>query len=310
MATRNRKDEGTAAKSALVHRAAELRIARDAFELEVTQVAQSLILCGLPYVPTKETRITRKARLANGGEVCVTFSAGLNADMPYGSDRTLLYFLLDKAVKSNSRFVSWNTAIEFLSQMGMQTASGKNYSDLRKRFTRLRGLTIGVQRSQGGVDESTMMPVIRRSALPSSMDEKAEKRGQQTLALSDTITFGVEIGQDFFEDLKRFHVPVPTELLAKTRKQSQLQDICLFLHWRCYAARRDSVIPWDSLRQQFWHGDKTERRIKVRVDEAIQFLRTLWPELQAEARKEGLWVAPPLRGSHLFPQGKAARKLG
>lgn len=309
MTTRRRKDEDAAAKGQLALRAAEVRIARDAFALEVTQVAQSLILCGLPYVPTKETRITRKARLGSGGEVKVTFSAGLGADMPYGSDRTLLYFLLDKAVKANSRFVSWNTAIEFLSSMGMATASGKNYADLRKRFSRLRGLTIGVERN-GDADTSLLMPVIRRSALPSSMAVKVEKRGQTRLPLSESMTYGVEIDEGFFEDLKRFHVPVPTELLAKTRKQSQLQDICLFLHWRCYAARAATVIPWANLRQQFWHDDKTERRIKVRVAEAIAFLRILWPELQADAQKDGLWVAPPLNGHYLLPLGKAARKLG
>ena len=307
--TRNRKEEDLAAKGRLALRASELRIARNAEDLEVTQIAQSLILCGLPYVPTKDTRLVRHARLGNGSEVRVTFSSGLGSEMPYGSDRTLLYFLLDKAVKSGSRFVSWSTATEFLSQMGMQTASGKNYADLRKRFSRLRGLTIGVERTNEDSDTSVLMPVIRRSALPTSMAIRASRRGQEPLPLSETISYGVEIDEGFFQDLLRFHVPVPTELLAQTRKQSQMQDICLFLHWRCYAARSEATIPWDALRAQFWHEDKTARRIKVRVAEAIKFLRLLWPELQAEAQANGLWVAPPHNRAYLLPQGKAARRL-
>ena len=194
--------------------------------------------------------------------------------------------------------------------MEMQTDSGKNYADLRKRFERVRGLTIGIERTIAGVDTTVLSPVIRRSALPSSVDVDAERRGQKRLPLSNDIPYGIEFDEEFFGDVERFHVPVPSQLLSATRKQSQLQDICLFLHWRCFAARTASVIPWESLRQQLWHADKTARRIKVRVAEAIAFLRTICcAELQAEARPGGLSVAPPKNGAYLFPQAKEARRL-
>src|SRR5258708_2931921 len=110
---RNRKDEDAKAKEGLVERAVAVRMAREADEMDqLMQVAQALILCGLPYNPTDETRVVRKARLADGSEVRVTFTAALDGSkMPYGSDRTLLHFLIDKAVKTGSRFVSWNTAV-------------------------------------------------------------------------------------------------------------------------------------------------------------------------------------------------------
>lgn len=68
-----------------------------------------MVLCGLPYNPTKETRLILKARLGDGSTVTVVFSAGLSSEMPYGSDRTLLYWMVDKAIKSQSSFVSWET---------------------------------------------------------------------------------------------------------------------------------------------------------------------------------------------------------
>lgn len=307
---RDRKAEDARAAEAQLDKALQLRRARDAYELdEVMQIAQALILCGLPYVPTKERQIVRVARLADGSEVRVTFTAALSkSQMPYGSDRTLLYFLLDKAVKADSRFVSWKTATEFLTAMGMQTASGKNYHDLRSRFSRIRGLAIGIERTRAGVDGTLLTPIIRRSALPSSLDVDAERRGQEVLPLSPDVPYGVEFDQDFFHDVKQHHVPYPVELLRATRKQSQLQDLCLFIQWRCYAAKAASVIPWESLRQQVWHADTNPRRIKQRVSEAIDFLRKFWPELQAEARKEGLWVAPPKDQAYLLPKGQAARR--
>jgi hypothetical protein len=308
---RDRKAEDARALANRVERVAVLREYRDSGALgeEVMQVAQSLIIVGLPYKPTKATKITRRARLADGTIVSVTFSAVLDGNMPYGTDRSLLHFLLDRAVKTGSRYISWKNAVQFLAQMGMSTASGKNYADLRKRFERIRGLTIGVVRSGSGVSSSEIMPFIRRSALPSSIDVKADQDGHQLLPLSDDDPFGVEIDELFFNELMAYHVPVPEQLIVKTRNKPQLQDTCIWLHWRSYAAASESVIPWEYLAEQLWQDDKTERRIKVRFAEAIAFAKEMWPELRAEVRKAGLWIAPPLNGKHLLPQGEAARRI-
>lgn len=310
---RNHKEESSKALAGRVERVAVLREHRDSGILgdDLMQVAQSLILIGLPYAPTKETKISRTARLADGSTVSVTFTAGLkNSAMPYGSDRSLLHYLLDRAVKTGSRFISWKNATQYLEHMGMNPRSGKNHADLRQRFERLRGLTIGVDRSKDGASASQLMPFLRRTSLPSKMDIKNDQNGQPPLPLSEDDPFGVEIDEMFFHDLIAWHVPVPSRLIVQTRKQSQLQDLCLWLQWRCYAARSESEIPWNLLAEQMWQSDATERRIKVRFSEAIKFLRALWPELQAEVRPDCLWVAPPKGKSYLLPQGKDARRLG
>lgn len=308
---RDHKAEASQALANRVERVAVLREHRDAGLMgeNVMQVAQSLILVGLPYKPTKETKITRKARLGDGSTVSVTFSAALEDNMPYGADRSLLHYLLDRAVKSGSRYISWANAVQFLEHMGMSTASGKNYADLKKRFERIRGLTIGVVRSKDGASSSQLMPFIRRSALPSSMEIRQEQDGQQSLPLSENDPFGVEIDELFFNDLMAWHVPVPTHLIVQTRNKPQLQDMCLWLHWRCFAAQNESVIPWGALAEQLWQDDSNARRIKVRFSDAIKFAKGMWPELRAEVRKEGLWIAPPLNGKHLLSQGKAVRRL-
>lgn len=174
---RNRKIEGHLSKSRQAAALAKVRIDRDANDgdEEIFQVAQALILCGLPYDKTDQTKITRSARLADGSIVDVTFSTGLKAGMPYGSDRSLLHFLFDKAVKSDSRFVSWETATEFLKMMNM-AQGGKNRRDLRERFLRIRSLTIGVERTTKYGTTADLMPVIRHSHLPTSVDLRAEQR--------------------------------------------------------------------------------------------------------------------------------------
>jgi hypothetical protein len=308
---RNRKVEDHLSKTRQAAALAKVRIDRDANEgdEEIFQVAQALILCGLPYDKTDQTKITRSARLADGSLVDVTFSTGLKAGMPYGSDRSLLHFLFDKAVKSDSRFVSWETATEFLKMMNM-AQGGKNRRDLRQRFMRIRSLTIGVERTTKYGTTADLMPVIRHSHLPTSVDLRAEQRGQSLLPISSDVVFGVEIDAGFFADLKRHHVPTPAAIIRTTRNKSQLQDLMLWLHWRCYAANKPSLIKWEYLKMQLWQDDKTSRRIKVRFAEAITALRIIWPELQAEALKTGLMVAPPLRGRYLLAKGAAARQIG
>lgn len=113
-------------------------------------------------------------------------STALEAAMPYGSDRTLLHFLMDRAVKTGSRFVSWKTATEFLSTMNLATA-GKNRRDLRERFRRIAGLTIGVERKTADSYSGRVMPVIGECHLSTSIDLRAETNGSPTLPLTDKI---------------------------------------------------------------------------------------------------------------------------
>jgi hypothetical protein len=307
---RNNQAEIVSARGSRALKAAEVRIALESDNTDIMQLAQALILCGLPYRMTSERQISRKARLGDGSTVTVTFTAlSADADMPFGSDRTLLHYLLDKAVKSGNRYVSWDTAKEFMEQMGMKGTGGKAYADLRERFDRLRGLGIFVSRKGAGRNDTSNMSAISRSRLPSSLDLNAENIGQTALPLSESVRYGVEIGTELYNDLIKHHVPVPTELLIQTRGNAQLQDICIFLFWRCFAANSPSVIPWASVREQLGSADSNPRRIKVRFAEAIRFFQTFWPEMQAESRSEGVWVAPPRDGKYLLPQGKAVRRL-
>ena len=291
----------------LSDRIAEIAVAQRRNELseEVFQISQALILCGLPYAPTKESSITRKARLANGSWISVTFSTTQPGKMPFGSDRCLLFFLLDKAVKDQSRFVAWETASEYLEAMKL-APGGTNRRATRERFERIRRLMIYVERSGISSSYSEMIPMIRRANLPESL---VRRDGRSSCVSPDKGQFGIELDEGFFKELQRHHVPVPREIVSSMRKQSQLQDMVLFLYWRCYAAESASVIPWQHLLQQIWHADSNKSRIKARFARAIEVLHCMWPEMQAESRKDGLWVGPSRNGIQFTPSASAARKL-
>jgi len=244
---RDRQSEDSASQERFVQDLVRIREKRDAGSLgmQMTQIAQAMVLCGLPYSPTKETKIVRRARLGDGSTVSVTFSAGLDGiAMPYGSDRTLLHWMIDKAIKTQSPVVNWDTATEFLRDVGMAD-SGKNRKDLKERYKRLTGLTIGVVR-KGSTESTVLVPFIEESHLPTSVDLRAEKQGQGLLKLDEPI-FGFRLGDRIFKEILQYHVPVPFELLQATKKKSQLQDLLIFLYWRSFAAQSETLIPWVSL---------------------------------------------------------------
>lgn len=273
---------------------------------ELIMVAHCLIVCGLPYQRTDQRQIARKARLADGSHVSVAFTAAIpGTELPFGSDRTLLHWMVGRAIRAKSPLVTWRTAKEFLRDAGMNEDSGKNISDLRARYRRLSGLAITVERITASGESHLILPIIEESSLPSSLDLRAEDRGERPLLEE---THGFKLNPRFFSEVLAHHIPMPWELIRQTRKQSQLQDLMMFLSWRVFSARSPSVISWEGLREQLWQEDSNERRIKERFRHAIQALRAVWPEFRAEARPEGLWVAP-FRGAGLLPDGGARKRM-
>lgn len=295
---------------------------------ELIYVSRYLVAMSLPYEPTKERQIVKSARLGDGSRVHLQLTASIpGVDLPYGSDRTLLHWLLDQIARQlreaketmgddpdsleRARFVRWTTASDYLRDMDLDAGSGKNHSDLRGRYRRLSGLSIGLRIE--GPDRETLVniPLIESANLPTSIDVQAETLGQQRLDLDGgDLSFGVLFAKRLVTTMMESAVPFPKEILRRTRKQSQMQDYWLFLAWRSYGAQKSALIPWDEVREQLWHQDQTTRRIKQRFREAIQALHLIWPELQAEAREKGLWIAPPRHGVQLMGEAGSLKRLG
>lgn len=307
---RNRAAESAAAKAKRVEGLVKIRRMRDDLILgrNMVQMSQAFIACSvLPYVRTKEQKITRTARLGSGGTLTVTVSAGARSEMAFGSDRILLYWLFDRAVKTDSRFVPMDTIIEFLNDMGL-CDSGKNYSDLIERLERLFGIVICVERSDDGVTEQNMIPMFRRSKLPkgSRLHKEAKNDG---IPAEFKGRVGMLFDEDFFNDLKKYRVPVPLEIIKFSRNRPQMLDTMLFLLWRVFAAQSSSCIPWEDVMEQLGHPDSNPRRLRATFSEGCGMWKTIWPEFNCESSVEGLWIRPPRRGVQLLLEGDIARKL-
>lgn len=289
---RDRAAETSAANATLVDRAMVLRDGRvgGEFEQTVMQIAQAFIVCcPLPYSRTKETRIERVAKMGDGSEVRVILSAVGEAEMAFGSDRVLLYWLFNKAIKLKSRFIPLRYVSEYLVDMGLSDC-GKNRADLVERLARVAGIFICVNRvDKLGKREGRMLPIFAAYRLPAAFEWRDD---QKAIDFSPEEPMGIEFSESFYCDLRRHRVPVPMDFIRATRKQSQLQDIVNFLYYRSYVGKKTTLIPYEAFFEQCWHGDKTLRRLKVRLQQAKIILRVIWPEIDVELEKRGVRIVP------------------
>lgn len=262
---------------------------------EVIKIAQAMLLCTLPYSATTENHITRTARLGDGSTLTVTFSTGIpDVPLPFGSDRKLLAWVFDRAINSESPMIAWESAWEYQKEMGLKR-SGKNNKDLRERFHRISGLNINIERKDASGIAGKNFSIIDTYNLPPSISGQKVHPDQRSLRYSvdppelSPAPYGISINQTLFSDIRKHHVAVPRALWLQAKGNSQVQDMVLWLYYRCYAAKTESVIPWSALAEQF-PQDKNPRRARQHAREAIAQLRLLWPGVRVEATATGIWV--------------------
>ena len=266
---------------------------------QVVQIAQTLVLCGLPYRKTAERTIVRRSRAADGTTVTVTFQAHRSeTPLPYGSDRSVLHWATDRAIKTGSPLVDWNSATRFLADMKM-CDSGQNYARLREAFRRLSGFSVTVERVTEANEKLTILPVFESSNIPRlHPSAKVVPIQGQDPEYEQT---GILFGSTFYKEIVRHHVPFPLDVLRSVYRKPQMSDYMMFLHWRVFAAQSETVIPWHMMREQLWQEDSNLYRMRTRFQEVIKAFKVVWPELTAEARSTGLYIAPIRSGRYLIP---------
>ena len=252
---------------------------------EYIKLAQAMILCTLPHGPTKDRQVVRRARLGDGSTISVTFTAAAaSIAMPYGADRKLLFWLIDRALRTNSPFVPWSSAAEYQKELGLQMG-GRQNQQLRERFLRLSGLVVNIERKGSASTGLQTFPVIERSFLPNSLST----REQQTSLPDLSDRFGILLHAPLFADMKKHNSVMPRRMWLEIKGPTAVQDIIFWLFWRCYSAASDTIIPWAAFADQF-PQDSNRRRMKQYIRQAVLILRTLWPQVNLAEVPQGLQI--------------------
>jgi hypothetical protein len=276
--------------------------------IEVWQVAQSLIVCGLPYDQVEDTIWERRARLGDGSMLTVTFSASQKGvPLPFGQDRGPLYYMFNRAFEQyqainrslpkdmdheertrlceRARFVEWDIAADYMKAMG-KGKSGEDYKLLAQRLKRISSCNISIIRTNSAVQETSNTSIIGKSRIPTwALDKSERKKNLKVVTLSSKVEgpCGFAISPDYFNDFITHHVPVPAEVIRKLLRRPRYLDLFAFLCWRSFAAESISYIPLNVLQEQIGSSDKNQRRLAKDLEEIIQYSRRFgWKELNAE----------------------------
>jgi len=338
-------DEENRSQMKLIDIIGTLRDQRDHGDMiDMWQVAQALIVCGLPYDEVKATQWQKKARLGDGSELQVSFAATQKGvSLPFGQDRGPLYYLINCAIRKykqieeslppdldeeerkkrldTARFVEWSTAADYLDTMGKRK-DGAQYKALKERLQRLRFCAISVRRVTKNTDESLVAPLVRASRVPqwaktSKMDDV------RVLPITTGMEkveqpCGFELGIEFFHDIVKFHGPVPEDVIKTLLTRPKYLDLFILMQWRAFAAKTDSFIPFSDLRDQIGTSDTNDSRLAADLRKTIALVRgTGWKEFRAEVRvyrnrqrASGLLIGPPLNGVQFSaPTEKNKKKI-
>jgi Plasmid encoded RepA protein len=276
--------------------------------------ARMLIYCGLPLNDTKSMEpVVRKAQLGDRSWVKVSFIRTNNlVPLPHRADRTIVYFLTNKAVLQQSPLLRWEHANEYMRLFGMNPDSGKNYRDVQERFTRVAYMDIMVEHldANGKVVEHWKCPMIDHARISAEIYGEGKWKPSQSISKMLDAEQSVSFGLRFFAELQKEPVPIPIEIILAAGKNYRLMDYMIFLYWRAFAALSGSFIPWRYLQGQFDNQDSNPWRWPQNFRKAYRALKVLPDpinQIRADISSAGITIYPLPVGTTFF-EGKP--KLG
>ena len=265
--------------------------------------AKGLLLCPLPLKRTTQTRLERRARIGEKDEIVVTFTAAdASLPLPFGADRALLTWIQTRAYRHG--YALFDSLRDFLATFGLNT-SGANYARFRQRLERIANLTIQV-RVTGSAIDVTNTRVIERAVLPDTPP------GRRQLSCPDPdgsersfqpTRYGLQLSHGFHRYLRASPIPLPLELLRHFHDKPMAWDLASLAIWRCFAARRASVVPWRSLVEQLGSHDRDRKQLKRSLSRTLDTIRLVHPGFPARflPAYRGLaiepWRQPPTPAS-------------
>jgi hypothetical protein len=268
--------------------------------------AQMLIYCGLPINKTDASSVVRKSRLADGSSVRVTFhQTNPDVPLPFRADRTMAYFLTNKAVMQQNPLLRWDYANEYMRLFGLNPDSGAHYKAVQERFTRIAYLGINVEYldMEDQVVEHWKCPIIDNARISAKIDPAGKWTTSVTIAEMLSAKQEVTFGLRFFMELQKQPVPIPIELLQATQKAHRLMDYVVFLYWRAFAGATQSFIPWRYLQEQFDNVDSNQDRWTQQFRKAQIILKALpdpISQIKFDVSSAGLTVHPLPIGTTFF----------
>lgn len=219
--------------------------------------------------------------------------------IPYGTvPRLILSWLITTAIKTNSKEIHIGRNLsEFMKMIGFST-DGKTMERFKKQLQALFGSAINVSYDDGKTIEAKNILIATNYAF-------------WWIGNNDEFSSSITLSEEFFDLIKKYHVPVDLRAITALKRSSLAVDIYSWLTYRFSSLKKRTFISWEALQFQFGSGyqdNYTGRQsFKRNFHLALEKIRILYPEARLSTDKDGLVLFPS--PTHI-PLKKEVKKLG
>ena len=208
-------------------------------------------------------------------------------DLPFGQDRLVPIYLATLAIQQKSRTVRFRSGAEMLNTFGM-SKGGKEYRRLVQAFERIFGATIffGTDQTRGTAK------VVQRSRFNFLQEARIwYSRDPDQSVLSGDFENVIVLSDEFYGEIDCHPIPTDLEAVKVLAGAPAVLDLFMWLSYRCHSAQREERIPIFGsfgLAQQLGSIEYSRpRRFRVKLEQWLDTIRTLWPECPARINADG-----------------------
>lgn len=284
----------TPRQTKLLDTAVEVEVKEAGISGSVGFMARMFILASLPHRDPGDVPVWQR----RNGKYSLTIQPSMTIDesgqptsigFPFGTlPRLILVWLSTEAVRTKDPVINLGTKLsKFMCSLGMESTGGKNgtITRLYDQMERLFSSTISCVYAGDDSWENSGFRIADASTC----------LWWKPLNLKNTCRSGnltVELGSKFFTELLNHPVPVDRRVVKALQQSPLAVDIYTWLTFRMSYLRKDTLIPWESLQDQF--GSEYNRRcdFKVNFKKCLRKVCTFYPAANVTPLEVGLLLKP------------------
>ena len=142
---------------------------------EAYRVATAIILGGLPRHPPHSNHFRAHTILSDGSKFYLSLAAvPSDRKFPYGTDRFVLRWLIEQAIKKHSPFLSWGLMLKY---PGLK-ANRRSREDLLISLKRIGSVLVALNVYESTVSHTAMMSIVRSYRLGATASPENDDPGR------------------------------------------------------------------------------------------------------------------------------------
>lgn len=247
---------------------------RDHLEpIRKTFTTKCLVQVTLPHNKSTESIYIRK-----NGKMTIKIVAD-DAGLPYGTyARLILIWIMSEVIHNKSPFINLGKMSDFLRKIETKNTGGRKgtIAQIKDQMRRLFSSTLMVRYDDGEKEAGKNVNIASEYLLWNN-DRKESM---------------VEIDAKFFSELMVHPIPIDFTIVQRLRRSSLALDIYCWLSYRLSYLRKETMVTWNQLSEQFGSEYANIRHFRAKFKAALDKMSDLFPESRVRPGTRGVLLLP------------------